>query len=82
MNPLLSRLLQQRLPTEHPGHPLGHHRYGDQHLLGHGQERLLRAGFTDAKDATAHVIRKPGANGEIREFPVFLIVGQREINFV
>ncbi len=52
-----------------------HHHGFDRGRL---KERLLCAGFTDAKDTTAHVIRKPGANGGIREFPVFLIVGQRE----
>ncbi len=41
------------------------------------KQMLIHAGFTDAKDTTAHVIRRPGANGEICEFPVFLIVGQR-----
>lgn len=51
-----------------------HHHGFDRGRL---KERLLCTGFADAKDTTAHVIRKPGANGEIREFPVFLIVGQR-----
>jgi hypothetical protein len=37
---------------------------------------LHRVRFGDVKDATAHVIRKPIANGEIREFPIFLIVGR------
>jgi 2-polyprenyl-3-methyl-5-hydroxy-6-metoxy-1,4-benzoquinol methylase len=40
---------------------------------------MIQAGFVDAKDITAHVIRKPVANGEIREFPVFLIVGHRAL---
>jgi ubiquinone/menaquinone biosynthesis C-methylase UbiE len=40
-------------------------------------DRLYRTGFIDAKGVTAHIIRKPIANGEIREFPVFLIVGHR-----
>ena len=37
-------------------------------------------GLVDVKDVTAHVIRKPIASGEIREFPVFLIVGHRAWN--
>ena len=41
------------------------------------KDRLYRAGFVDAKDVTAHVIRKPIANGEIQDFPVFLIVAHR-----
>lgn len=41
------------------------------------KDRLYRAGFVDVKDVTAHVIRKPIANGEIREFPVFLMVAHR-----
>jgi 2-polyprenyl-3-methyl-5-hydroxy-6-metoxy-1,4-benzoquinol methylase len=40
-------------------------------------DRLYRAGFVDVNDITAHVIRKPVANGEMRDFPVFLIVGHR-----
>lgn len=52
------------------------HHYGFDR--GRFKERLIHAGFADAKDATAHVIRKPEANGNQREFPVFLIVGQRE----
>jgi 2-polyprenyl-3-methyl-5-hydroxy-6-metoxy-1,4-benzoquinol methylase len=41
------------------------------------KDRLYRAGFVDVKDVTAHVIRKPIAGGEIRDFPVFLIVAHR-----
>jgi len=40
-------------------------------------DRLRRVGFTETADATAHVIHKRIANGEDREFPVFLIVGRR-----
>ena len=40
-------------------------------------DRLYRVGLVDVKDVTAHVVRKPIANGEIREFPVFLIVSRR-----
>ena len=40
-------------------------------------DRLYRVGLIDVKDVTAHVIRKPVANGETREFPVFLIVAHR-----
>jgi len=40
-------------------------------------DRLYRVGLLNMKDVTAHMIRKPIANGEIREFPVFLIVGHR-----
>ena len=50
-----------------------HHGF-DRHAF---KDRLYRVGFVDVKDVTAHVIRKPIANGEIREFPVFLIVGHR-----
>jgi ubiquinone/menaquinone biosynthesis C-methylase UbiE len=39
--------------------------------------RLYRTGFVDVKDVTAHVIRKPIASGEMREFSVFLMVGHR-----
>lgn len=44
------------------------------------KERLCQAGFLDAKDVTAHVIHKPIANGEIREFPVFVIAAGRDRN--
>jgi len=40
------------------------------------KDHLYRAGFFDVEDATAHVIRKPIASGEIRDFPVFLMVGR------
>jgi ubiquinone/menaquinone biosynthesis C-methylase UbiE len=50
-----------------------HHGFGRDAL----KDRLYRAGFVDVKDVTAHVIRKPIANGEIREFPVFLMVAHR-----
>jgi ubiquinone/menaquinone biosynthesis C-methylase UbiE len=41
------------------------------------KDRLYRAGFVDVNDVTAHVIRKPVASGEMRDFSVFLIVGHR-----
>lgn len=41
------------------------------------KDRLYRTGFGDVKDVTAHVIHKSIAGGEIRGFPVFLIVGHR-----
>ena len=50
-----------------------HHGF-DRHAF---MDRLYRIGLVDAKDVTAHVICKPIANGESREFPVFLIVGHR-----
>lgn len=41
------------------------------------KDRLYRAGFVNVKDVTAHVVRKPIANSEIQEFPVFLMVAHR-----
>ncbi len=41
------------------------------------KDHLHQAGFIDVKDMTAHIIRKPIAGGEIREFPVFLSVAHR-----
>lgn len=38
---------------------------------------LCRVGLVDVNDMTAHVIHKTIANGEGREFPVFLMVGRR-----
>ena len=40
---------------------------------------LHQIGFVDTKDVTAHVIHKPVTNGELREFPVFLIIGHRTL---
>jgi SAM-dependent methyltransferase len=40
------------------------------------QNRLGETGFTDIKDVTACVFSKPIQTGEIRDFPVFLIVGR------
>jgi 2-polyprenyl-3-methyl-5-hydroxy-6-metoxy-1,4-benzoquinol methylase len=50
-----------------------HHGFERRTLM----DRLYRVGLIDVKDVTVHVIRKPVANGETREFPVFLIVGHR-----
>lgn len=41
------------------------------------KDHLHRAGFVDVNDVTVHVIRKPIASGEMRDFSVFLIVGHR-----
>jgi ubiquinone/menaquinone biosynthesis C-methylase UbiE len=50
------------------------------HHLGFDREefksKLSRAGFSHARDVTAHVVRKPGENGTDREFPVFLIIAE------
>jgi hypothetical protein len=50
-----------------------HHGFDRRAFINH----LYQAGFVDVKDVTAHVIRKPIPNGDIHEFPVFLIVGHR-----
>jgi len=50
-----------------------HHGF-DRHAI---MDHLCRLGLVDVKDTTAHIIRKPIASGDIREFPVFLIVGRR-----
>ncbi|MBN2217862.1 MAG: class I SAM-dependent methyltransferase [Pirellulales bacterium] len=53
-----------------------------ENVFHHGFDRrefmdcLRQVGFVEVSDATAHVIRKPIATGEVREFPVFLIVGR------
>ncbi len=39
--------------------------------------RLVRSGFREPRDVTAHTILKPVQSGDLREFPVFLIVGSR-----
>jgi ubiquinone/menaquinone biosynthesis C-methylase UbiE len=44
------------------------------------KDELMRAGFADISDVTAHAVRKPDANGEMREFSVFLIVACRKIH--
>lgn len=41
------------------------------------KDRLAGIGFTAARDVTAHVFSRPIATGEIRDFPVFLIVAHR-----
>ena len=48
-----------------------HHGFGRQWF----KQRLTAAGFDVASEATAHVIRKQGDDGNLRDFPVFLIVG-------
>jgi C_GCAxxG_C_C family probable redox protein len=46
------------------------------------KERLEAAGFTNLTISTAHVVQKPIAGGEIRDFPVFLAVGRRCSNSI
>jgi len=41
------------------------------------QQRLQALGFQDVRVETAHVVQKPVAGGELRDFPVFLLVGRR-----
>jgi tRNA (cmo5U34)-methyltransferase len=41
------------------------------------KQSLERAGFSDLQEVTAHTIRKPVADGEEREFPVFLVIGRQ-----
>jgi len=50
-----------------------HHGFDRQTL----KDCLRRAGFVDTDDETVHVVRKPVATGEMRDFPVFLMVGRR-----
>lgn len=50
-----------------------HHGFDRDELLDQAQ----RNGFTDLKTVTAHLIYKPIASGEMREFPVFLMTGRR-----
>jgi ubiquinone/menaquinone biosynthesis C-methylase UbiE len=50
-----------------------HHGF-DRHAF---MDHLCRLGLVNVNHVTAHVICKPIANGEVREFPVFLIVGRR-----
>jgi 2-polyprenyl-3-methyl-5-hydroxy-6-metoxy-1,4-benzoquinol methylase len=50
-----------------------HHGFDRRTLM----DCLYQTGFIDAKDVTAHVIRKPIAGGDLHEFPVFLIVSRR-----
>jgi ubiquinone/menaquinone biosynthesis C-methylase UbiE len=53
---------------------------GGVHHLGFDRmafrERLRKIGFIETKDVTAHVLSKPVHTGEMRDFPVFLIVGR------
>jgi ubiquinone/menaquinone biosynthesis C-methylase UbiE len=53
-----------------------HHGFDRRELMDH----FRRLGLVDVKDVTAHVIRKAVSDGEVREFPVFLIVGHRDRN--
>lgn len=41
------------------------------------QRRLERAGLRVQSTATAHAVQRPVAGGELRDFPVFLMVAQR-----
>jgi 2-polyprenyl-3-methyl-5-hydroxy-6-metoxy-1,4-benzoquinol methylase len=51
-----------------------HHGFDRRAFMDH----LYQAGFVNVSDVTAHVIRKPIADGQLRKFPVFLIVGHRD----
>lgn len=39
------------------------------------KKQLTACGFYQLTDTTAHIIEKPDANGEIKQYPVFLITG-------
>lgn len=54
--------------------PSVHHHGFDRAGL---KARLSEIGFHDAKDVTAHTLRKPVENGGEREFPVFLIIARK-----
>ena len=54
--------------------PSVHHHGFDRAGL---KARLSEIGFHDAKDVTAHTLRKPVENGGEREFPVFLITARK-----
>jgi len=41
--------------------------------------RLAEIGFRDARDVTAHTLRKPIEDGSERDFPVFLITARKNI---
>lgn len=51
-----------------------HHHGFDRSAL---EQRLEEVGFIDISNATAATVSKPVADGQLREFPVFLIVGRR-----
>jgi len=42
------------------------------------KSQLAEIGFKNPKDITAHIIRKPGADGVERDFPVFLITAWKD----
>jgi tRNA (cmo5U34)-methyltransferase len=42
------------------------------------KSQLATIGFKNPKDITAHIIRKPGADGAERDFPVFLITAWKD----
>jgi len=42
------------------------------------KRRLAGIGFCDARDVTAHTLRKPVESGGERDFPVFLIVARKQ----
>ena len=54
--------------------PSVHHHGFDRAEL---KTRLAEIGFRDAKDVTAHTLRKPIENDGERDFPVFLIVARK-----
>ena len=37
---------------------------------------LQAAGFTDTTAREAHRVKRPGADGQLREYPVFLVTGR------
>ena len=51
-----------------------HHGF-DREVL---KSQLVEIGFKNPKDITAHIIRKPGADGLVRDFPVFLITAWKD----
>ena len=55
--------------------PSVHHHGFDREAL---KSQLTEIGFKNPKDITAHIIRKPGADGLERDFPVFLIAVRKD----
>lgn len=51
-----------------------HHGFDRQRL----KAQLAAAGFPQCHDVTAHVVSRPIATGELGQFPVFLLVAQRD----
>lgn len=70
----MSSATESRRPTDSLSAGSVHHHGFDRVEMA---ARFEQAGFREPRSITAHVVRRPIATGDTRDFPVFLLTAQR-----